>query len=142
MGDVGFKISEDVIRGIVNEKMKIAIVEAMGGKDQLLEDVIRVYMDSHCDKDGQLSSYSSDNKYKRSDVLIRNMIEGAMKEAMTQYLQKHQSELQAALSKYFMTKAGTNALVKAVAEGFTNSMADKNWQYHFSLNLERPKSGY
>ena len=136
---VELKISEDVIKGIVSEKMKIAIVEAMGGRDKILESVLNVYMDGRVNEKGEVSSYSSDNKHKRGDVMVRHMIEKAMAEALKQYLQTRGAELQEALSKYFATKAGTSAIVKAVAEGFANSMADNHWKYAFTFNLERPK---
>lgn len=135
MGDVELKISEDVVKGIVNEKMKAAIIEAWGGKEKILSDIIDVYMNCKVDESGKVSNYSSENKYFRRDILITRMIEKAMAEAVSQFLQERQEELKKALVKYFATKQGTSVLVKAMATGFADIMASNSWKYHFSLKL-------
>lgn len=136
MGDVEFKINEDLIKGVVSEKMKAAIVEAWGGKEKLLSDIIDAYMDCKVNENGNVSNYGSENKYRRSDILIHRMLEKAMADALSLFLQERQEELKTALAKHFATKQGTSMLVKSMAAGFADIMAGKSYRYNFSLKLE------
>jgi hypothetical protein len=139
MSDVEFKVSEDLIKGIVSEKMKIAIVEAMGGRDRLVESIVNAYMECKVNADGTVDRYGSYNTHKRSDVMVRELIESAMREALKEHLQTRQEEIKQALCKYLNSKAGTSMIVKAVADGFANSMSDNGWKWNMSFNLQRPE---
>lgn len=103
-GMVELKIGNDVIAPIVESKIKMAVIEAMGDKNTLIEQVVgRILMDK-VDSAGNKSSYSSDNRYNFIDVVLRMAIEKACKEAVAQFIQEKSETLRAEVEKQLRTK--------------------------------------
>lgn len=129
-----FKISESLIRPIIEAKINAAIVEAMGGHEKMVGNMVTAFMSQKVDSDGEESRYS-DGKI-RLDWLVTRMLEDAMKTALTEYLKSKQDFLQKEFEKFFNSKKGTNQLVKAMQEGLCAGLSDK-WRTSVTFQLPR-----
>jgi hypothetical protein len=118
-----FKISESLIRPIIDAKIQSAIVEAMGGEKKMVADMVSCYMAQKVDCEGKVSRYSSDKA--RFDYLVGKMLEDAMKEALSTYLKEKTELLQKEFEKFFNSKKGTSLLIKAMQEGLCAGLSDK-----------------
>src|SRR5690625_5911729 len=71
------KVDENAIGQVVKTVIESSIVEALGAKDQLVEQAVKTMLSTKVDEKGQKPRYSSDEKY--------NLIERS---------EEHTSELQ------------------------------------------------
>jgi len=96
---VEFKISESLIKPILEAKINAAIIEAMGGHERMIADMLTAYMGQKVDNDGKESGYSSNKP--RLNWLVQKMIEEALKKAMTEFLQTKKEILYQEFEKFF-----------------------------------------
>lgn len=129
-----FKISESLIRPIIEAKINSAIVEAMGGHEKMVSDMITAFMSQKVDYDGKESRYN--DAKTRLDWLMTRMLEDAMKATLTEYLKSKQDFLQKEFERFFNSKKGTNQLVKAMQEGLCASLSEK-WRTSVTFQLAR-----
>ena len=135
---VNLQISQDLIKPIIESKIKSALVEALGDEKTIIKDMIDVYLHQKVSSNGNVSSYSSDNKYQLVDILLTKLVTEAVKESMVDWLKDKKDLLKLELSKYFETQKGKKELIKSYADGLLNSM-DKDYRFvvHFnSYNKE------
>lgn len=119
-----FKISEGLIRPIIEAKIKAAVVEAMGGHEKMVADMMVAYMSQKVDSEGKEGrGYSSDKP--RLDHLMHKMVEDALKKALTEYLQGKTDLLTKEFEKFFASKKGTSQIIMAMQEGFCKALADR-----------------
>jgi hypothetical protein len=117
---VSLKIDQGIIRPIIEAKINEGIVEMMGGKEKLIEDMLGAWMTRLVDTDGKTGEYNS--KIPRFEYLITQMLNEALKKALNAYLAERQEQITAEFSKYFKSKAGSSALAKALQEGVCASL--------------------
>lgn len=120
-----FKISEGLIKPILQAKINAAISEAMGGHEKMITDMLNVYMNQLVDSEGKTSSYSSSKP--RLSWIVNKMVEEAMKDALKSYLQGKKEHLQSEFEKFFNSKKGSSKVIEAMQEGFCKSLGD-NWR--------------
>lgn len=131
---VEIKVSQDLIRPILQEKIKIALVEAMGSVPTMAEGIIDYYLNQKCNSDGKVDSYDGYNKHRRIDIMLRGLIEECMKTALQSYMEENKAIMAAALQKYMSSKRGSAAIFDAIQKGMIDTMF-ANWQYRFSVVL-------
>ena len=137
-GDLEFKVSPELIMPIIKEKIQMAIVEALGGHEQMLGGILEAYMGQKVDEKGVISNYSSDNKYKRIDILVHKLLEDAVREALKTYLSTKQETIAKAVAKYFATSKGSIAMVNALQEGIIKGLAN-GWRTTMKFELVEPQ---
>jgi len=132
--NVEIKISQDLIKPILEQKIKSALVDSFDAVPKLTESIIDYYLNQTCNSSGVVSNYSSDNKFRRIDVLMRTLIEDAMKEQMKIYLEEHKETLALAISNHLKTKKGSAQIIQAIQDGMVKSMV-ANWRYNLQVIL-------
>jgi hypothetical protein len=138
MGDVELKINENLIKPILTAKINEAVIEALGGRDLLIKDIIEHYMRVKVDNEGKVSTYSSDQNRTRMDYLVDQMIKDAMKDAIKTYMDIHKDLLVKELSKFFASKKGSAEILKALSTGVIDSFQSK-WTTKIDVKFEPPK---
>ncbi len=119
-----FKISEGLILPIIEAKINAAIIEAMGGHDKMVAEMITAFMNQKVDSEGKEGrGYSCDKP--RLSWLVTRMLEDAMKSALTEYLKTKQDKLQKEFEKFFNSKKGSDQLVKAMQDGLIAGLANQ-----------------
>jgi hypothetical protein len=118
-----FKISEGLIRPIIEAKINLAVAEAMGGHERIVVSMLDAYMKQKVDSEGKNSNYS--DARNRLDWLLHRMIEDSLKVAMTNYLQTKTEMLEKEFEKFFASKKGTSQIVAAMQDGFCKALADR-----------------
>jgi hypothetical protein len=118
-----FKISEGLVRPIIDAKIKTAVVEAMGGHEIIIADMMKAYMSQRVDSEGKESGYSSSKP--RLDWLVHKMLEDALKTALTQYIQSKTDFFEKEFQRFFASKKGTSQIISAMQDGFCKALTDK-----------------
>jgi len=129
-----FKISEGLIKPIIEAKINAAIVEAMGGHDKLVADMMTAYMNQKVDSEGKEDRYS--NGKPRFEWLMNKMLTEAMKSALESYLSTKKEMLQKEFEKFFNSKKGASQVVSAMQDGLCAALTSK-WNIHVNFNPPR-----
>jgi hypothetical protein len=136
MSDLEIKINNDVVKGIVSEKIRLAVIESMGGCNEMISSMVDFYLNQKVGVDGNTSRYDSDNKYTRGDLLMKNLIEKSMMDALSEVLKHKQEEITGNLIRYFTTKQGASALSKAFCDGFVGMVSNGSFKYYLSVDVK------
>ena len=124
MGDqLEFKVSESLVRPIIEAKINAAVVEALGGHEKVVTDMLNVYMSQKVDSEGKTSGYRSN--IPRIEHLMHKMIQGALVNALRAFLDTKMEMIQGEFEKYFKTKKGSSQIVKAMQEGLCESLSNQ-----------------
>lgn len=136
MGDVQLTISKDIVQPIVDAKVKEAVLAAMGGSEKIVEVVIDRILQQKVDKDGKVSSYSSDNKFTWMDIVITNTIQEEVRKHIKEMIIEASDGIKEALQSKLKTKAGTNQFAQALLDGFTNTF-ESNWRSTLQIQFNK-----
>ena len=117
-----FKISEGLIKPIIETKINEAIIASMGGHESLVADMVVMYMNQKVDCAGNPTSYSSSKS--RLTWLSETMINDAIKNTLKEYLKSKQEFLQKEFEKFFNSKKGSSQIVKAMQEGLCAGLGE------------------
>lgn len=120
---IDFKVSEGLIRPIIESKINAAIVEAMGGHERVIAEMVAGFLNQRVDSEGKDSGYSSNKP--RLTWLVHKMLEEAMKKALTEFLEKKKGFLEKEFEKFFASKTGSHKVIEAMQNGFCDALKDK-----------------
>jgi hypothetical protein len=120
---IDFKVSEGLIRPIIESKINTAILEAMGGHERVIAEMVAGFLNQRVDDEGKESGYSSNKP--RLTWLVHKMLEEAMRKALTEFLEKKKGLLEKEFEKFFASKAGTHKVIEAMQGGFCDALKDK-----------------
>jgi hypothetical protein len=133
---VELKISEAVIRPIIEAKMNAAVVEIMGGHERMITDMIRVWMNQKVDREGKPSSYNLNSDKTRLDYIASVMLTESLQKAITDYLQTKKELFVREFEKFFKSKQGSSQIVSAMQTGLCAALAN---EWRFKVELTPPK---
>lgn len=120
---IDFKVSEGLIKPIIESKINAAIVEAMDGHERLIAEMVAAFLNQMVDQDGKESGYSSNKP--RLTWLVHKMLEEAMRKALSDFLEKKKGLLEKEFEKFFASKSGSSKIVEAMQNGFCSALKDK-----------------
>lgn len=134
MGDqIDIKISEDLVKPIIEAKIKASLIQALEGEGKILEGILDAYMKQKVDSEGKIGrGYSGDKP--RIDWLLESCISKALESAIKEHLSKNQAKFTQEFLKYFQSKRGSNKIVKAMQSGLIEAMSS-SWRFSVGLHL-------
>ena len=135
---VSLKISEDMINGIVSKQIQQAIVRELGKTEEYMEALISAALHQKVSSNGQVSKYSHENKYDYLDILLKNKIQEAAKDALKEYIAENAELLKVALKNELEKTATKNELVKTFVDGATKAFAC-GWGFRCDVNFKSPE---
>jgi len=133
--DVSLTISKEVVTPIVEAKIKSAVMEAMGGKEDVLEMIMDHLMKTKVDKNGNVSSYDSDNKYTFIDLTLMKQLEEAVKEELQRQIIAASSVIKKALIAKLRTQKGASAVAKALLDSLLGCF-ENAWRTDMTFNFK------
>lgn len=135
MSDVQLTISKEIVAPIVEAKIKEAILNALGGSDKLIENVVNTIVNKKVDATGKVSTYSSDNKYTWLDVVLTKTIQEQAELAIKEHLTTTAGPIKEAIIKQLMSKKGAELTAKALIDSLTGTF-EKSWTSSIKIDLK------
>jgi len=127
-GQVDIKISDDLIRPIIEAKVQAAIVEALSGDSGLVGKTISNALTMKVDSNGKVSDYTCSNKYTYLDYLCKSIIIEAADKAVRRWVEMRKPELEEEFLRQIQTKKTSKMLVRACVDGLANATKNK-WRF-------------
>jgi len=122
-GNVSLTISKEVVAPIVESKIKQAIVETLGGKEEILEKVINEILTRKVDEHGKIPRYSSDKRFSWIDIVLTNQIKKAVEDELKHQVEESSKQIKEALIAQIRTKSGSNKIAKALIDGLNGTFS-------------------
>jgi hypothetical protein len=121
---VNLQIGNDVIRPILDAKIKALMLEVFD-KDELLNKFIDRVLYDKVDEHGKKSNYNSDNKYDWIDIHLNKHVKTAVEEAVKEWTKENADKMKIAIKKAMSTKKNFDIVLKKILQNAT-TMVDKN----------------
>jgi len=125
---VDIKISESLIKGIIESKVQTAITEALSKDKGVVERVVASALTMMVGEDCNVSKYSSDNKYTFLDALCRKLIREAALVAVQKWAEDRKEVLEREFLHQLQTKKVSNLMVRACVDGLIDATKNK-WRF-------------
>lgn len=110
------KVDEKAISEVVKTVVQSSIVEALGAKEQLVEQAVKTMLSTKVTEDGSTPRYSSDKTYNLIEYHVQKAVSSLLKELVGEMLEENRE----AFKKEFKKQLSSNRSIEA----FTKSMID------------------
>ena len=130
MPDVNLSISQEVVRPIIESKVKAAIISELGKSNELIESVIEIAMNEKVDSEGKKSRYSSSGDKTFLEFICSRSVQTAAKEALDEYLKEHKEALKQGIKKVMAKN------LNKLSVAFTNQMIEQAKAQYGGFNVE------
>jgi len=113
-GDISLSINKEIVTPIVEAKIKGAVIDAMGGFENIANDVIDAILRTKVDKDGKVNPSSYYNNQDFIDVLMSNQIKTAVMDEIRAQVQSSSQTIKTAIVNQLKTKKYQTGIATAL----------------------------
>jgi hypothetical protein len=136
--NVSLTISKEIVTPIVEAKIKEAIIEALGGANEVVARVVNTVLHQKVGADGKVSSYSSENKFDWLDVIVSSQLREAVTKELQAQISKSTEVIKDELIRALQTKKGATGVANALLSGLEQTFA-QTWTSTVNVQII-PKS--
>jgi hypothetical protein len=130
------QIPKDVIEPLVKSRLEAELVEALGGKDELVKRLVEGVLLQEVDDKGKRSTYSYDKDRTYLSWLCEDVLANETRKAIRAWLDEHRADFREALFAQLQTKRMQNSLARQLLEGFTAAAAS-DWNLKVSVDTKK-----
>lgn len=125
------QLDQKLVDSLVKEHIYAAVVTALSEKkDLMLRSLCDTVLNLKVNQDGDISSYSSENKYSWIEMTLNKELRSLIKQAVIDQLTAIKPDIEKAVKKE-VAKSGS-AIAKAIMGGFTEAL---RVDYKFNISL-------
>ena len=129
-----FQIPKDVIEPIIQAHVSLAVVNALGDGNKLMESAVRQVLETKVNDKGESSNYNSDIPWLQ--WALGNAVRKAVKEVLEEELLKHKDRLKAQLVSMLQKK--NSKLINELIEGMAGAMTNPDvFKYRMRIEFDK-----
>lgn len=128
-----FSLDQELLNPIIETHIKGAIANILGNPEQVMEKVITQIMTHKVNERGDISNYSSDNRYNYVDVVFRNVITKVAKEEIENWAKTNADTIRESIRKQLSTKKAQDSFAKSVVDGLVRCVGNN---YRISADMK------
>lgn len=129
-----FQIPRDVIEPIIQSHVALAVVNALGDGNKLMESAVKRVLETKVNDKGESSSYNSDIPWLQ--WALHNAVRKAVKEVLEEELSKHKDRLKAQLVSMLQKK--NSKLINELIEGMAGAMTNPDvFKYRMRIEFDK-----
>lgn len=132
MPDLDMKISGDLVKGIIDQKIKTAIAVELGRTEDLISLAVDSLMTQKVDSDGKVNRSEYLNTFPMVEGITRAAIRDAVRAAIQEWVEEQMPALKAQVAKELQRKA--NGLAAIMVKGLGESLHDP-WRMSVSCKF-------
>lgn len=134
MDNVNIQISKDLIAPIIENKIKLAVLEALGDDKKLIMNVVETVLSLKVDETGKRQSSDYYNKFNFIDIVLKQGIENACKEAIKEFINENKEAIKEETKKQLCSKKGLGMFVDSFLSGMLKaSESDYRFKAEFKF---------
>jgi hypothetical protein len=134
---LNLEIDEQYIAEVARTTIQAAVVAALGDKERLLTSVVGGMLAKKVDANGNVSSYSSDNKFSLLEAFVLKAVSDTTKEVVKEIVEENRVEFKKLLKKQLTTASNLDAFTKSFVDGTVNAIGDR---YRSKIEITIDKS--
>ena len=131
----------NVDNNYLNEAVKSIVMTGIAetlDKDKIVNGLVKAVLETKVDKEGRISSYSSDNRYTLLEVYVNNIIREIVKEEMKKLVEEKRTKMQEIIRRELNKRATLDKFVDAFISNNLDNL-DSNWKTKISVEYEKDK---
>lgn len=132
---VNLSIPQSVTQPIVAAKIQEAVLAALGGSEQIISAVIKQICETKVNSSGQVSSYSSDNKFSWLDYHVTEVIQKEVKQEIQNQLAIGSQAIKEELIRQLQTKKGASKVAEGLLSSLNGTFA-QSWSSKIEISFE------
>ena len=129
-------VDETVVTNVLNKQIRTAIIRELDKMPELIDSIVETALKQKVRRNGETSSYSSENKYDFIEIVSTNAIQTQAKVALQEWITDNKSKIKEAIKKV-LSKNTENIAASVVHSMVENSKSD--YKINISLGLEKQK---
>lgn len=132
---IDLNIDDNYLNEAVKSIVMTGIAETLD-KDKIVSGLVNTVLETKVDRDGRISSYSSDNRYTLLELYVNQMIREIVKEEMKKLIEEKRPKMQEIIRKELNKKATLDKFVDAFISDNLDNL-DNDWRTKISVEYEK-----
>lgn len=132
---VSFQVSAEMVNAIAEKQITAAIVASLGNTEEFVNSIIISALHRKVDCNGNISSYSSDNKYDFLDIALKKAIATAADESIKEWVDKNKKDLKEKLKKLINLEKNKKQIIKSFLDAGLSNIDRWNFKCNTNINL-------
>lgn len=126
-------VPQELIKPIIETKIKQAVIESFN-KDGLVEEMVNGFLTQKVNENGQVSKDNYYNKFSRIDVILGNVLNKSIAEAVEAWTAENKELLKNKINKFLYSKKGQSLMIRAYLDAINKSF-ESVWQVSVTANM-------
>lgn len=131
---IDIKVSEDLVRPIIEAKINAAICAGLVDQEKLLQGVASRILNMKVNSDGKRDPYNYSDSLTLIQYLAENAIKEAAQAAIKEWAESKKEEIKKSLIEQLKLKKNTSRMVEILMDGIMEVTTSK---YRFKLEFEK-----
>ena len=132
---MSLSISKDMLTPVIEQQVKAMMIEILGGKELIVDDIITKILHQKVDKDGKPSTWQGD-KQTYFDWLLVNELTKAVKELIHEEITSQSGKIRKQIKKAVQTEKGANTIAQALLDGLGETVKS-SWRSSLKIELHQ-----
>lgn len=133
---MSLNLSADMIKPIIEKTIQANVLSALNGWESVVTNMVNAILTTKVDSSGNISTYSSENKYTWIEVNLNRRIKELVEDEVKKQIEKSADAIRDAVRKQITSRAGSNAIAKAVVDGLIGTF-EKSWNSRINISFDK-----
>lgn len=133
---MSLNLSADMIKPIIEKTIQANVLSALNGWEGVVTDMVNAVLTTKVDENGNISDYSSENRYSWVEVNLNRRIKELVEDEVKKQIEKSADAIRDAVRKQITSRAGSNAIAKAVVDGLIGTF-EKSWNSRINISFDK-----
>lgn len=138
---INLGINEDIVKPILEKQIEAAVIANIGDPTELIQKVVSRALNQKVDRNGNVSGFSSDNKYTYLEVLTNESIQSAANEALHEWTDKNKKIIKELVIKELNKPERQDSIVVAFANAVEESL-ELDWNFNCDVHFTEKERRY
>lgn len=132
------KVDQDYIAEAVKQSVLMGISESLNGKNEIVSQIVSMTLNTKVDNKGEISTYSSNNKYTLLEYYVRKMITEVTADEMNKLVEEHREDITKAIRSELTKKVNYNKFVDAFINNVASAV-NSSWCPQIKVSFDQKK---
>ncbi|MEM1429050.1 MAG: hypothetical protein AAGG09_06305 [Pseudomonadota bacterium] len=137
--NVNFQVPKELINPLIEERIKLAVLDSIGDRDNLVSEMVKLVINQKVNKDGISTGRSYDDKYSLIDVVLRDHIKNSVKEVVTEMIKEKQSVIKDEIKRQLASKRGAERFAAGLLDT-SKRLIERGYGMRFDVSFTETES--
>lgn len=129
-------IDNDYLAEAVKQTVIMGISESLNGKNEIVSQIVNSVLSTKVNKEGKISSYSSDNKYSLLEFYVSNTLKEIAVEEIKKICEERKPEIREIIRRELTKKASAQKFVDKFFDCMVQNL-DDCWRTTINVDFQK-----